>query len=475
MPLEKKIKQQQSINEPNSSEVNGRNPGLLFERIAFYGLLIIILLAAIPYGTVDPWYRSLFVLLACVTAGFRVIEAFVNNSILITDFPLFAPLLAILLLALIQIFPFPNFFSDYVTLSSQTTNCISFDPFETTNFILTFSGLLLTGEMLLRYTTTERRLLALIYLVLLVGVSSALFGLGRLFFSADVFGLPDSVGYAQFINRNHFVFLMEMTLGLLIGLLLKIKPSQTLKTLFWVTISLICFSVISANSRGGILSAAGISVLAVFIYFLIKIGTINFRGERKSPFSLTSGYLKATIIAVLFTTVMFGMIVFIVSFVGGDPVVNRLETIQTETAENKEKKVRRREFWMSTIKLIKENPVVGVGFGAYPAAITKYDESTGQFSLQQAHNDYLELLANGGIIAFFLALIFFGIAIKRMSKQFSIGNSLRQGSCLGAALGLSGILLHSVVDFGLHTTINSLICVVLIVIATANVKTMNEV
>ncbi len=456
--------------EPNFIKSSRFNLGLLFEQAAFYGLLIIIFLAAIPYGTVDPLFKSLLVFLICIAAVFRILEGIINDSPLFTDFLLFAPLLGILLIAVIQIIPLNQVTGN----SAYADNHISLDSYETKDFILIFSGILLAGQILLRYTTTKRRLLALIYLVLSVGIISMTVGLVRRFFFTEEFLLPGSGGFAQFVNKNHFVFLMEMTSGVLLGLLLKAKLPDRLKLFFWVMFALLCFAIISANSRGGILSTVGLILFAVFVYFLTKNIHLSFRNSRDSPSSKTRGYFKATLAALLFTSLFFGMTVYLISFVGGDPIVNRMETIQSETAENNEKRIRRREFWQSTIKLIKANPVTGIGFGAYPVAITEYDESSGQFSLQQAHNDYLELIASGGIAAFLLLLIFVAVLIKRICRQFAAADSLRQASCFGAAIGLVGISLHSLTDFGLHTIINALICMVLIVMATANITVADK-
>ena len=49
---------------------------------------------------------------------------------------------------------------------------------------------------------------------------------------------------------------------------------------------------------------------------------------------------------------------------------------------------------------------------------------------------------------------------------FGAIDPFRRAACLGALVGLFGVAVHGVVDFGLHVTINALVCTVLIVIAT---------
>lgn len=466
LEIEKGKQSPVSLNFPLPSRFNAR---ALAERTAFYGLLLTIFLTAIPYGTVDPWFKSLFVFLVCILAVFRIFLSISSGkrTELFADRLFFAPLLGILLLAVIQTIPFRN-------------AVISLDVFETKNFILVFAGLILTGEILLQYAATEKRLRNLIYLVLIIGIGSAAFGLLRQqipvesFFSADVLG--ENVQYAQFVNRNHFAFLMEMTLGLLIGLLLRAKFPKWLKPVFWVMIALICLSIILTNSRGGILSAAGIVLIAVFIYFLTgKKNPHSTAG--KSLFSDINGgsRLKTILVALSFMALLFGIAVFTVAFVGGDSAAGRLEDIQSEIQDDKSTKLQRLDIWQATWGLIKDNPIVGIGFGAYPSAITKYDTAPGKMSLQQAHNDYLEVAAAGGLTAVLLMLFFIIIVVKRIQKQFFSPNKFRRASCFGAVLGICGVLLHSVTDFGLHVLVNALVFTILVVIATADIDRSGEI
>lgn len=154
---------------------------VLFEGTAFYGLSIIILLAAMPYGTVDQWIKSSIVFLICLFASFRIFEGVLAGSFAISDGRLLSPLLGILILAGVQLIPYSNLINEFAS-PFQPENIISYDPYETKIFILNFCALLLTGEVLLRYTNTQRRLLCLIYLVLIIGIGSALFGVAGQFF-----------------------------------------------------------------------------------------------------------------------------------------------------------------------------------------------------------------------------------------------------------------------------------------------------
>ncbi len=108
---------------------------------------------------------------------------------------------------------------------------------------------------------------------------------------------------------------------------------------------------------------------------------------------------------------------------------------------------------------------MGAGFGGYWMAVPEYHDASGSFVPQQAHNDYLELLASGGLIGAILGVWFVFALIRSARKTLRAGNSFRRASALGALAGLFAVAVHSLVDFGLHITVNALIFTALIVIA----------
>lgn len=443
---------------------------LILENISFYGILIVIFWTAIPYGTVEPWSKLLFVFLTSLFALFRVIEGLLIKSKLPFNNLLFLPPIALLFLAVIQIIPF----KDSTWLISALPSLASIESKnvpETKNFILILAALIFVGDILFRYTNTEKRLKTLIVLVLIIGLGSASFGFARLTFLQGNYNIlanyiNDKIQFAQFVNRNHFGFLMEMSLGILLGLQLKGNLDNRLKPLFWIMTAICGLAIILSDSRGSILSMVGLSLFSVLFFFLTKNGKSQFsQGNKPKSRNIIFKILATIIITLTFLTVS----VFIIAFVGGDPAASRIGTISNELNDISDHKIRRREIWTSTIELIKDNPLTGCGFGAYSIAITKYDQFSGQLSLQQAHNDYLEILANGGFIAFILMIIFLIILGQKIKTQMTKGDSFRQAVSFGAASGIIGVLLHNLVDFGLHVICNILVFLILIVLASIDI------
>jgi O-antigen ligase len=119
-----------------------------------------------------------------------------------------------------------------------------------------------------------------------------------------------------------------------------------------------------------------------------------------------------------------------------------------------------------TWEMIKDHPLVGVGFGGYWIAITRYHKASGELTPQQAHNDYLELPASGGLIGVAIGLWFVGGFCKDFLIRLRNRDPLLGALSIGALAGIFAVAIHSIVDFGLHITINAVLFATLMVIAT---------
>ena len=125
----------------------------------------------------------------------------------------------------------------------------------------------------------------------------------------------------------------------------------------------------------------------------------------------------------------------------------------------------RKDIWRATWSLIKDNPWTGVGFGAYYLAIPQYQVSSGRTKVEQAHNDYLDLIASGGVVAALLAAAFIVLLIWRARSSLRSADPYRRAAALGALAGILSVSVHSVADFGLQLTGIAVIFAALVVIA----------
>ncbi len=78
------------------------------------------------------------------------------------------------------------------------------------------------------------------------------------------------------------------------------------------------------------------------------------------------------------------------------------------------------------------------------------------------------------MVALALGVWFAAVVVKRTRENLRSPNRFRRAACYGAAIGIAGVAIHSMVDFGLHSMANALVFTTLIVIATSKPHWANE-
>jgi len=131
----------------------------------------------------------------------------------------------------------------------------------------------------------------------------------------------------------------------------------------------------------------------------------------------------------------------------------------------------RSHFWSIAVRIFFDHPIAGAGLDAFGVAFTRYDTWPGVFRVEQAHNDYLQILADAGILGLGCVIVFIyllfakGWAIVKQSRS-----SYRRTLAIGAMAGCFGILVHSFFDFPLRTPSNAFIFLLLAALAIVDVK-----
>lgn len=433
----------------------------------FAAVLALIVITAIPYGTAEAWWKAFFVCASFALGILWLIEGYLSNAWITAGWSIVLPVAALVLFAFLQTISLGNVPISGIAMPGWRT--LSADPYETRFFALQLAGLVLCGLFLFRYVSSERRLRIVINLVIGLAVASAVFGVVRQTTQHSIgFGLPLlklDQGYGQFINRNHFAFLMEMGLGLSLGLILGggVKRDQVL--VYLAALIPIWTALVVCGSRGGVIAMLAEVIVAAFLVS----GFLQNRQETGSTSRLLMILRSAPVRIFLFAILVCG-VVFGTLYLGGDQLASRIEQSRTElSADGDELRlgVSRNQTWAMTLKMFAAHPVLGVGMGAYWVAVPAYHDASGTSTPQEAHNDYLELLASGGLVGFAIGVWFLIAVVKKAKANLGSAQRLRRAACLGASIGIAGVAVHSLVDFGLHMIVNALVFTTLIVIATS--------
>jgi O-antigen ligase len=440
-------------------------------KVIFSCLLALIVLTVIPYGTVDAWWEAVFECSVFALTAIWIFAVLLRGSWQVSRLFILLPLILITTFAFAQAVEWSWLPIGVGRLTAQ--HRLSIDRYQTYLTARKTLALTLFLGLLLLHTSTPRQFRWLVRVVIGIGLASALFGILRqLLQSPDAttgFLLPflfPGVGYGEFISQNVFAYLMEMTFALLAGLVLGGGVSRRFVLVYSAGGAVIWAALILANSRGGVLSLTVLSIFLLFVslnwYSARRLSREGEGGHKWLAFIQASLLVRILVIALIVGTLVAGIL-----WMGGERLGLKISERASTSNQANFDGTGRKEIWHSTWELIKKNPWTGVGFGAFFLAIPEYQIGSGRIKVEQAHNDYLDLAVNGGVVAVGLAGWFLVMMIWRARSSLRSRDAYRRAACLGSAAGILGVAVHSLVDFGLQVTGIAVIALALVVISVA--------
>jgi len=301
-----------------------------------------------------------------------------------------------------------------------------------------------------------RSALTMLGIIIGVGAVIALVGIGqsyvgRLLWQRGTFG--------PFVNRNHFAGFLEMGVGLAGGLLVGRAVKVEWMAVYGSCVLAMCAGIVLSASRGGVLA------LGAEVVFLALIAVPSWFHSRGADRARRTGILIRTAAALVIGA---AAIIGVSALVGSEGLVQNFGQMQAETQGQlpATERFSRREIWNSTVELIKDHPLLGVGLGAFQFAYTRYDKSSGAQRVEQSHNDYLQVLADAGIIGGVILLAFIILLFARGFAAAGTHDRRRRAIVFGALAGCFAIAIHSFVEFNLQVTSNAQMFLALAALAT---------
>lgn len=424
-------------------------------------LCLALVLSTLAYGTVHYWALALFQASAALIIFFWAVDAWRSRVLRISRNLLQLPLLGICLLGFIQLLPLGS-----VPLEGapgvEAARTLSLDPYSTRLILVQLLALFIYFASALVFIDSPRRLRVVTYTIVIFSFALAIFGLTQSFVSpTKIYGIKElgqSTAFGPFINRHHFAAYMEMGIGLTGGLLLSGAIESEKRLLCIFAAAMMAIALVMTNSRGGIISLFA-ETLFIFSITGLTLGRSDETGKRERGGRARSLMMRAAL-ALLLLSVIFSAVVFF----GGEEVLSRF--IGTVNAQDPT--TGRAHFWRGTLEIIRNHPLIGTGLGSFGVAYTLYDTRNGMFRLEQAHNDYLQVLSDAGIVGAILAVCFVGLLFRKGFARRETDDPFRRGVATGALVGCFAVLVHSFFDFTLHTTANGLLFLTLAALATLN-------
>jgi putative inorganic carbon (hco3(-)) transporter len=309
-----------------------------------------------------------------------------------------------------------------------------------------------------RYAFGRRRLRAAARLVAIAGGAIAVVGLvqqitsPRLLLWTWSLQDPGAHPYGPFVNRNHFATWLLMALALTAGYLVVHLRSHRVSRrsrrllvhdvladgtalLLGASAAVMTIALFAAGSRGALAGLAAAIVTALVL-------------SRRAGVSRRALFTAAAIVIA-----MLG----VAAWINADILAGRL-IAGTE--------VSRGTIWRETIPVIRDFPLTGTGLGTYRSAMTVYQQSKSELLFNQAHNEYLQLAAEGGLLltipAVVAVLAWLGLAIDRLGSDRRDVAVLR----VAALAAMTGVATQCIWDATLRMPANAMLFALLAAVVT---------
>jgi O-antigen ligase len=424
------------------------------------GLCALVLVAPLPFGSVIPAGRLTLEVLALALTFIWSLAA-LRRTVALPPRPACVALVGLLGIAALQLVPLgagvgavsPAAVSLRAGLDPVPIPTLSLAPAATASALRT--GAALVGVVIVATSVVAMRGASRLALAALIAASfQGLYGLLVLASGHDrIWNVPKTAyldsATGTFVNRNHFAAFLAATLPLGIGLVLllgrraagRAGRKHGLAAAFGAEASRawLCGLLVLTGFAGLLLS---FSRAGTALGVAACIGTAAV-GLRRRPVH------RAAAIAIVVAVAMIPLF-----DLGADRLVARFAS----TGGDFRAAGGRLDVAADTLRMIAAFPAAGCGFGAFNAVYPAFSAPQVRLHYTHAHDDLLQLGAEGGL----LALVLFVIVLAALAR--AAARALRSRSdpvALGAAFGLSALFLHGLVDFNFHIPANAALAALL--------------
>lgn len=408
------------------------------DRLIFFFTLILFSLTSFVDGSRNP---ILFLSFSCGFLGLLSIWFFFcshrpRNRYFLNRFRF---VFAALILWLIYIFFQAN----------QLFGLYSEDPYQGMIKFYLYAGYVASLVLFIALLHSPFRILTLASIIVGVAMIQTFFGMANYYSDTAVFGwAPSHYAFSRvtggYANRNLYANLMTMGIGFSVVWLMmssnrtasSMRSSSPFIVNITILVSLIFVVLFSglllSGSRAAIVSFAAASIIVIILGIIdkrIRIRTV----------SLSLAFALAIVLA------------------GIQLLSHRFAQIEIDAND-------RVEQWNTTIGIASNSVFTGFGAGAYESVFRGRNAGElGPMTYSHAHNDYLELLLEQGIIGLLLlGMVLIVTVVRSLSKLFRCRNLLRKRLILSGLFGVSAICLHAMVDSPFQAPANAWVFIALV-------------
>ncbi|CAK8716958.1 MAG: O-antigen ligase [Candidatus Electronema aureum] len=437
--------------------------------MAFVGFVAVLFFAPLAFGTTEIWSTVTAQLLVTLTAVVCFFPRLPSGKAVFYRVPGVIPLVLCLVWLYAQCIPLP--FSWVQQLSPGTAFAYqpvlellppdTWIPLTVNRQATLLEGMrftayalfyILTVQLLISSKKLSTTVTSIVWLTLFIAFASMLQRAAAPDTLFWVRPLQSSFGsFGPWVYKNQYAGFMVMTCPLVLAFFLLHRPladknasfrerllhlfsgaGANLHFFFGFGVIVVLASVLLAQSRGGILSLA----FALLLFFFLLA-----RSQGK--------------IQTLTLLVLVGGLLLAGGWFSWEAIFAKFDkAFDTATGTLQDARL---PIWQDAVKIIPHFLLTGAGFGSFIDVFPSYKSFADSLIYDHAHNDYLELLTDGGLIGFFLAAWFVGAVLRSGWRQiFRRKDRLSVLTAIAAFSGIAGLLFFSITDFNLHNWANGL-------------------
>jgi O-antigen ligase len=245
--------------------------------------------------------------------------------------------------------------------------------------------------------------------------------------------------YGPYVNHNHYAGLMEMLFPIPLIIFLSPRVQRPHKIMAVIASAVMASTIFLCGSRGGMLA---------FAVQIALLASIFLRLRERGRTALAVG---------VFLVLSFAFL----AWIGGGELVHRMARITSETRTELSGELRLK-IDGDCLKMFAQKPITGWGLGVFAEVYPQFRSFYSNLAIDQAHNDYFQFLVETGAVGFAI-IIWFLFSVYRMAimKLRVLAADLNTEVALASLLGVTGILVHSLVDFNLQIPANALLFLVM--------------
>lgn len=304
----------------------------------------------------------------------------------------------------------------------------------------------------------------------IVAVPLALFGMfSREYLVQDhlLYGFwrPEQGGgdmFGPFVNRNHFAGWMLMAVCLLVGALFgqiertlrHMHGSRRQRRFDWLS---------SADANGIVMLAVSVLIMAISLFWTLSRSAITGFAVATLAFAwlaVRRDQLGAPRRAAAVATIA-------VAALAGAAWRGPARLLQQ--FQDERNLLSRFDAWRDGWQVVLNFPLTGTGLNTYSDAMLFFQTRNRDVHLAQAHNDYLQILAEGGLLVAVPAAIAVGLFARAVYRNLRLARDEARGYWIraGAAVGLLAVGVQEIFEFSLQMPANALLFCTLAAVAVA--------